>query len=398
MDFQYRVRDPLGNEHEGTLEATSPEDAQQQLRRDGFRVLELAEADDDDGGLFARRISRTEIIYATSQLAIMVDTGITLSTALQSITEQEENPTLRRMLTDIKNSVEGGEDFSTSLEKYPKHFDKTYVSLVRASEASGKLGHMLERIAGYLRKEQETRGKVRSAMAYPTVMAVLALGVTVFLLVYILPKFGPLFTKKGVKLPSVTVAAMAASDCLIHYWYAWLAGVVALALGFHFGKKTDPGRRALDWLKINTPLLGTMYRKVMISRSIRTLGTMLASGVPLLDALELSADVSGNHYYEQLWRNVMHQVTGGNEIHTALAESGLIPSMLTQMIKSGEETGKLDEVLVKVSNYYDGEVEQAIKTTTTLIEPLMICAMGLVVGGIAMALLLPIFSLGRRPG
>lgn len=395
MKFQYSVRDPLGNQHQGTLEATSPEDAQQQLRQDGFYVLNLEESAGDGFNLFARGVAKIEIIYATNQLAIMVETGITLSTALQSIVEQSDNPTFRTILADIKKRVEGGEDFSSCLEKYPKYFDHTYVSLVRASEATGTLGQMLERIATYLRKELETRSKVRSAMAYPGVMALVAVGVTTFLLVYILPKFSPLFTKKGIKLPGITVVMMAVSDCMIHYWYLWILGVGALIGGFTYAKRTEPGRRTIDWLKINLPMFGTMFRKVTISRSVRTLGTMISSGVSVLDAIRMSGDVSGNYYYEKLWYHVLDRVTCGSEIHVALSESTLFPPMLIQMIRAGEETGKLDVVLERVSNYYDTEVEQSIKTSTSMIEPLMICVMGVIVGGIAMGLLLPIFSLGR---
>ena len=396
MKFQYTVRDPLGNQHQGSLEAPNEEDAQQQLRQDGFYVLKLEEGDGEDGfGLFARGVSKAEVIYATSQLAIMVDTGITLSTALQSIVEQCDNPTFSKVLTDMKQRVEGGEDFSSCLERYPKHFDHTYISLVRASEATGSLGEMLDRIASYLRKELETRSQVRSAMAYPGVMAAVAVGVTTFLLVYILPKFAPLFTKKGLKLPKLTVVMMAMSDCMINYWYLWVVGIGAAIGGFMYAKKTEKGRKTIDWIKINLPLFGTMFRKVTISRSVRTLGTMLASGVSVLDAIRMSGDVSGNYYYEQLWYNVLDKVTSGNEIHVALSESTLFPPMLIQMIRVGEETGKLDVILQRVSTYYDTEVEQSIKTATGMIEPIMICVMGIIVGGIALGLLLPIFSLGK---
>ncbi|HPP51519.1 MAG TPA: type II secretion system F family protein, partial [Thermoguttaceae bacterium] len=208
MTFTYRVRDPLGKEHEGQLEAPTLEDAAQQLRRDGFQVLELHEADSSPGTLWPRRVSRQELIYFTTQLALMVDTGIPLATAIGGILEQETNPTLRKVLSQLKRDIEAGEDFSTALAKHPKLFDRTYVALVKASEASGALGSMLDRIASYLRKELETRGKVRAAMAYPMVMLVLAVGVTIFLLTYILPKFIPLFASRGVELPKMTRMVM----------------------------------------------------------------------------------------------------------------------------------------------------------------------------------------------
>jgi type IV pilus assembly protein PilC len=327
----------------------------------------------------------------------MVETGITLSVALAGIAEQEQNPSLRSVLNDLKRNVEAGDDFSASLARHPKVFDKTYISLIKASEASGQLAEMLDRISTYLRKEVETRGKVRAAMAYPAVMMVVATGVTIFLLTYILPKFAPLFHSRGKTLPAPTRFMMAASDLLIHYWYGWLAAVIGLVAAFLYGKRTQLGLQTWDWVKINTPIVGTMFRKVAISRSIRTLGTMLASGVSMLDAIRLSADVTGNYFYEKLWLRVLDQVTSGKQICDALRGDPLFPPVLVQMIASGEETGKLDEVLQRVSVYYDQEVESSLKMATSLIEPLMITAMGFVVGGIGLSLLLPIFSLSRNP-
>ena len=399
ISYQYKVRDPLGNLHEGAVEAASTDEASQLLTRDGFQVLELNEGDGDDGApLFPRRVSRSDLMYATNQLAVMVDTGITLSAALDGIQSQEQNPTLKRILVELRTAVEGGEDFSTALARHPRYFDKTYISLVRASEATGTLGPMLERITNYLRKEIETRGKVRAAMAYPTIMLVLATSVTIFLLTFVMPKFTPLFSRKGIQLPAMTKIMMVVSDAMLGYWYLWIAGVIALVLGFIFGKRTGPGRMAWDWLKINLPLFGVMNRKVTISRSIRTLGTMISSGIPMLDALNLSSAVSGNYYYEELWKMVAEKVTGGSQICEALAGSPLFPPMLVQMLSAGEQTGRLGPVLERVSNYYDQEVETSLKSVTSMIEPLMITVMGGVVGSIGMALLLPIFSLSSAKG
>jgi type IV pilus assembly protein PilC len=393
MSFAYRVRDPLGNLLSGTLDAASREDASQQLRRDGFDVLELEE--DGNLALLRRRVSKNEIIYTTSQLSIMVDTGITLSAALAGIVEQEENPTLRKVLVDLRESVESGEDFSTALARHPKLFDRTYVSLVKASEASGTMGAMLDRIAGYLRKEVETRSKIRASMAYPAVMMVMAAGVSIFLLTYILPQFKPLFEARGDLLPKSTRIMMAVSTFLLAYWYVWALLVVLLVVGFVLGKRTERGRRMWDWVKISLPLIGPTYRKVIISRSLRTLATMIAAGVSIVDSIRLSAEVAGNCHYERLWMDVLDRVTAGKRIHEALVGNPLFPSVLVQMITSGEETGKLDYVLERVSSYYDQEVEASLKTTTSLIEPIMIAVMGVVVGTIGLALLLPIFSLSK---
>jgi type IV pilus assembly protein PilC len=235
-------------------------------------------------------------------------------------------------------------------------------------------------------------------MAYPAVMMVLAIAVTVFLLTFVMPKFTPLFERQGSQLPKSTKFMMAVSFALMNYWYLWVLGIIGISASYVIGGRTESGRQAIDWTKIHMPLLGPMFRKVTISRSIRTLGTMISSGVPVLEAIALSAEVSGNYYFEKLWREVLDQVTSGNKICAALSRSRLFPKMLVQMISSGEETGKLDVVLGKVSNYYDQEVETSLKTLTSMIEPIMITVMGVIVGSIAMALLLPIFSLSKTPG
>ena len=397
LTFSYQARDPLGHVLEGTLEVNSRDEALARLKRDGLAVIALDE-DSASFDLLPRRIGSADIIFAMSQLAVMVDTGITLSTALDSIAQQEANPALKQVLVELKSFVESGEDFSSALARYPQHFDKTVTALIKASEQTGSLGQMLETVANYLRGQLETRQKIRAAMAYPSVMALLAVGVTIFLLTYILPQFEPLFSRKGAKLPAPTVFMMAASKVLIHYWYLWLAGIVGAGLGFAFGRKTEPGRKILDGLKINVPVIGPMSRKVTLSRSIRTLGTMVASGVSIVEAIRLTAEVSSNWYYEQAWLRVLEQITEGRRISEALQdEKGLFPPTLVQMFAAGEDSGKLDTVLMKVSTFYDRDVETSLKATTSLIEPLMICAMGVVVGGIALGLLMPIFSLSR-PG
>jgi len=395
--FVYRVQDARGHVIAGQIEAATAAAAQQQLRSDGFTVLELEE-EDGLGSLFPRRVTRQDIIYFTSQLAVMVDTGITLSAALDGVLQQEANSTLKDVLTDLKSTVEAGDDFSAALAKHPKLFDRTYVSLIKASEATGSLGEMLERIAAYLRKEVETRSKIRAALAYPTVMLVMAVAVTVFLLTFIMPKFMPLFERQGVELPTPTKFMLALSGAVTHYWYLWTVLGVAAVVGFVASRRTPRGRQGWDWLKINAPILGPMFRKVALSRSVRTLGTMISSGVSVLEALDLTAEVSGNHYYRQLWLSVRTRVTTGLQINECVSGEPLVPRVLVQMIKAGEDSGRLDQVLLKISNYYDHDVDQAVKAVTSLIEPLMIVVMGFVVGGIAMALLLPIFSLSRRPG
>ncbi len=397
MTFEYTARDPLGRLIEGTLDVSNRDMAMQNLRRDGFQILKIEESD-DGGSLFPRRVKRSDIVYFTSQLAIMVQTGIKLSEALNGIADQEDNPTLKSILLELKGAVESGEDFSTALSRFPKHFDRTFVALIRSSEETGLLGEMLEQISIYLNKQAENRGKIRAAMTYPAVMLFLASGITLFLLTYIMPKFTPLFKNRGIDLPLPTVVLMTISDALVNYWYAWILGAIAVTVGFALFRRTTTGRQTLDWLKIHIPIVGPLIRKVIISRCISTLGTMVRSGVQILDAIKLTGNVSGNYYYEQSWQHVHDEVTTGNRICESLRNNSLYPRTLVQMIGSGEETGQLDTVLKKVSSFYDREVDSSIKTVSSLIEPLMITIMGAVVGTIGLSILLPIFSLSRMAG
>lgn len=394
MTYQYVAKDALGQILKGTLQASSRDAATQMLRREGMSIVEIHQGH-SSGDLIPRRIKRSDIINLTNQLAVMVDTGITLSVALEGIADQEENPSLKNILMELKKAVESGESFSKALSAYPRHFNETYLALVSSAEETGALAASLDLIATYQRKDLESRGKLRAALTYPTIMLVVAIAVTIFLLTFVMPKFAPLFNRKGMTLPKPTQVMIVLSDAMIQYWYFWLAGLVAGVVAFLVWRRTQHGRRSLDWVKINAPILGPLCCKITLSRSVRTLGTMVGSGVAVLDAIRHSADVAGNSYFRKAWMRVLDQVTNGNQICEALSEEPLFPKTLVQMIGSGEETGKLAPVLEKVSAHYDREVETSLKTVTSLLEPLMITVMGVVVGGIGLSLLLPIFSLSR---
>lgn len=394
--FAYQAKDKLGNVHDSSIDAESLDEARSVLAGDGLQLLSIEEEASGGFSLGGNRITKHDIIYMTSQLSVMTETGINLSTALDGIASQEKNEALKKLIVSLKKEVEGGEDFSSVLAKYPKYFDQTYIALIRASEQTGLMGEMLEKVALYLRKEAETKGKIRAALAYPAVMILLACGVTIFLLTFVLPKFEPLFNRKGVKLPGPTVFMMTASDFLLNYWMYWIPALIATGVAFYFFKQSESGRRVIDTVKLNVPIIGPMIRKVTIARSLNTLGTLVRSDVPMLQSLELTSQVCNNANYSQLWRNVIDAVTSGNQIHESLRKSQLFPATIVQMIAAGEETGRLDDVLEKVSSHYEHDVDLSIKTTTSLIEPIMIAVMGVVVGGIALALLMPIFSLSRN--
>ena len=402
MQFTYQARDVSGEVKSGEISADSAETATQQLRQDGLYLLSIEESSrvSSSAGLamFQKKVSRSDIIYLTNQLAVMIDAGVPLANALEGLAKQGENPTMKSMLQSIQKGVESGEDFSAALARFPKYFDKTYVNLVKASEASGALGPILDRIAIQTRNELETKQKVTGAMMYPGAMLIMCVSVCVFLLTYVFPKLMPMFEGREADIPKPTKFFMALSTALTHQWYLFIIGIaVVIGIGI-YARRQSWGRLAFDWCWLNVPIMGSMCRKVAISRSLRTLSTTINAGVPMLEALDLCAGVSNNVIYEQCWVRVGEQVTTGKQICEALEGNALFPATLLQMIASGESTGKLGHVLDKVSDYFDREVANAIKAATSLIEPVMVAVMGGVIGTIALAMLLPIFKLSSSAG
>lgn len=397
MRFLYQAKDANGSLKTGELNCDSHEAASMQLRQQGLYVVSLeqtAEVTAKSGpSLFAKRITRRDIVEFASQLAVMVEAGVPISTSLEGLVGQADNPTLKVMIEQLHVGVHAGEDFSVALAKHPKHFDKAFVNLVKASEASGQLGSMLERIATQYRTESEMRSKIKGALIYPAAMVTMCVGVVIFLLTYVFPKLMPMFAGREKDIPAPTKFLLWLSQSMTGYW-PWYLGtsVVVIGVGFFLFQKPS-GRIFLDWLKIHMPPFNTLSRKVALSRSLRTLSTTLNAGVPMLQALELSAGTANNHFYEKCWIKVGEQVTTGRQVYEVLQGETLFPKMVVQMIASGEKTGRLGHVLEKVAEYLEREVANAVKTVTSLLEPLIITVLGSAIGGIAIAMLLPIFKL-----
>jgi type IV pilus assembly protein PilC len=392
--FQFTAVDATGEQHEDVRDAESKEDLKQALAAEGLQVLTVS-LDLPSVNILTPRVKQKDLLYITSQLAVMIETGINVTSALESVCEQVENARLRHALEQVRLGVEGGDDLSSMLEEHPKIFDAKITALVRASEQTGTLGEMLERISNDIARDIAQRGKIKSALTYPAVMASVAVGVTIFLLTFIMPQFEPLFKRRNVELPKITSVLMAVSHMMLEYWWAWLGGLIICTVSLVYWLKSKHGQRTMDGFRIYAPLLGPTVRLIILARSVRTLGLMIKSGVSMLDALQLTSEVAGNHYYKLVWLEVIDRVTQGERIVDTLRGNPLFPKSLVQMIGSGEETGKLDFVLEKISRHYEEETASSIKSVTTMVEPLLITVMGFVVGGISMSLLLPIFRLSR---
>ena len=402
MQFEYLARDASGKMQSGVVTAETSAEAARKLRQDGLFTLSMNESRapsrSTGGGLFARRVSRNDIVYLSTQLAVMVDAGIPVASAVGGMAKQADNPAMKSMLERIQQDVEGGLDFSAALAKYPRCFDGVYVNLVKAGEVSGLMGALLERIATQMRNDLEQRQKVRGALMYPGVMMMMCLGACGFLLTYVLPKISPMFVARGIELPTPTLVMLGASHVLTHYWWACLLGAGGLVGFWWYARQQWWGRMAYDWAILRIPVLGPLMKKAILARTTRTFAAMLNAGVPVLDGIQLCAAVSENVFYERAWKDLADKVTTGCQIHEVLESNPLFPKTLVQMIGSGEQTGKLGMVLGRVGNYYDSEVSIAIKSATSLLEPLMVAGMGVIIGGLALAMLLPIFKLSSHVG
>ncbi len=400
-EYRYQARTPNGQTSVGVLSAENAIAAAQALRTQGNQILQLTPVS-DSVKTFGERLkalnqtsgpSARDIQQFTSQLAVMVRAGISLRVAIEGIADQADNIRFKNMLIQIKQDLESGKQFSEALSKHPKHFGPLYVNMVRASEMSGSFSKMLDRIAAYLSQQIETQAMVVGAMIYPVVIAVLAVGVTIFLLTFVLPKFAGVFAGKEAAMPWPTKFLMALSAFMVEWWWVIVLIMMGIALGMYLFLRTDVGRRWFDKTKLTFPIFKKMFRALYISRSLQTMGELINAGVPMLDTLVITGDISGNWYFKRMWRSVYRSVKEGKKISQPLQKGPLLPKAVVQMISSGEESGKLGEVLDEVSSFYSKQLREVIKTVTSMIEPIMIIIMGSIVGFIAMAIILPIFKL-----
>jgi type IV pilus assembly protein PilC len=398
--YSYQARNGSGAVEAGGVAAADAATAAAMLRGKGLHVMQLAPTTSTARlASLGEKLSWTsgpgkkEILDFTTQLAVMVRAGISIRQALDGISEQTTNVKFKKILLQIKADIESGRQFSEAISKHPKLFGPLYLSMVRASEMSGAFARMLDRIATYLQQELETRKLVVGASIYPGIIATMAISVTVFLLTFVLPRFAGVFEGKEEALPGPTKFLMSLSDFMVSYWWVILIMATAAIGGFLMFVRTELGGFWWDRAKLSMPVAKRMFRALYISRSLHTMGELLNAGVPMLDTLAITGDISGNRLFRRMWRSVHSSVRQGRKIQTQLSKSNLLPKSVIQMVAAGEDSGKLGEVLDEVSDYYHRVLRDAIKAVTSMIEPLMIVLMGSVVGFIAMAIILPIFKM-----
>jgi type IV pilus assembly protein PilC len=391
--YTYEVRDELGRMDSGTITAGSVADATEELRSKGNTVVSIRAMGGVGGQL--KKVKTDDVIFLANQLAVMVDTGVPLSEALDAIANSTDHTGMQAMVSDLSEQVKSGIEFSAALENYPKTFSNLFISLMRASEVSGTMGPMLQRASTYMGQDRETRKQIKGALVYPVCMLSFCVVVVIALLVFVLPRFESIYAGKGALLPLPTRILLGASRGLIGNWVAILIGLVATIVGLVYGVRTDAGRRIKDKIMLEIPVLGTMIRKANLARSLRTMSTMVSTGVSMLDGLEITARVASNVFYKEVWTDLAERVKEGSSLSSQLFECPFIPRTTAQMIDAGERTGKLGLVMDRVADFCEEDLKVSVKTMTSMIEPVMIITMGLLVGGIAMALLLPIFNMSK---
>ena len=400
--YRYQMKKRDGQVVVGTLEADNQTLAAQQIRELGGIVLDLtrtgghADKTAKSGGFaILNRIGAKDLLAFTSQLSVMSKAGIGVTSALESISDQLVNPRMRTVVATLKRDVEAGRQFSEAVQRFPKVFSVLYVNMVRASELAGTFGHMLSRINDYLTQQAQTRRQVIGAMIYPLIIVILAIMTTVFMLTFILPQFMVLFEGKEEILPLPTKMLMAMSASLRGYWYLYFLVAATAGGSLTYLIRTDAGRAWWDMMKLHIPLVRTLCHALYLSRGLRTMGELVNAGVPMLDTIAITAEVTGNVHYSKVWHRVHAAVRKGQRLAPMLAKSPLIPNSVAQMIAAGEETGTLADILTDVSEFYDDQLKATIKAVTSAIEPIMIMLMGGIVAFIAASILLPIFKMSQ---
>jgi type IV pilus assembly protein PilC len=402
--YRYQVRNAAGQAQSGVVQAESAAAAAAVLRNQGLHVLAIGTSADAGASssilerlreLNSPKPTQKQVLDFTTQLAVMIRAGINLRAALDGIGDQTTHVRFRRIVLKLKADVESGKQFSEALSVHGKLFGPLYINMVRASEMSGSFAEMLDRIAGYIAQQMETRRMVVGASIYPAIIGVLAVGVTTFLLTFVLPKFYTVFEGKEDVLPWATTFLMGLSQFLVAQWPLVLGALALIGGGSFAASRTEIGSFWIDRAKLSMPIVKTMFRSLYISRSLQTMGQLINAGVPMLDTLTITGDISGNQLFTAMWRKVHAAVKQGKKIAAPLKSDSLLPKAVVQMISAGEESGKLGEVLDQISGYYAKQLKDNIKAVTGMIEPIMIIVMGSVVGFIAMAIILPIFKMSQ---
>jgi type IV pilus assembly protein PilC len=394
--FKWTGKNRAGAVQKGELEAADRQAVLTQLRRQGIMATKVkARARDIELNIPGMRpgVKEKDLVTFTRQFATMIDAGLPLVQCLEILSSQTDNKTFAQIISKVQGDVEGGATFAESLRKHPRAFPELYVNMVAAGEAGGILDTILNRLAAYIEKTMSLKKKVKGALVYPSVVVTVAGLVVALLLIFVIPTFEKMFSDFGGTLPLPTRLVVLTSHWLVSYWYVPLLFIAALVFGLRQYRRTESGRRLSDSLTLRIPVVGILVRKVAVAKFTRTLGTLISSGVPILDGLEIVAKTAGNKVVEEAVLKTRQAISEGKTIAEPLQQTKVFPPMVVQMIAVGESAGALDAMLSKIADFYDDEVDSAVATLSSMLEPFIMVFLGVVIGFIVIAMYLPIFKL-----
>jgi len=402
--FNWEARSKSGSVQKGVMEAPNVSAVDFQLKKYGFSGIKIKE--EQKGlkkelklpGFGSKKIQTKDLVVFTRQFATMIDSGLPLVQCLDILSAQQENATFKGIILNVKESVESGSTFADALGKHPKAFDALYVNLVAAGEVGGILDTILSRLAAYMEKAMKLKKQVKGAMVYPATIMSIAVIVIAVILIFVIPTFAKMFTEFGSDLPAPTKFVIALSNFIVKYIIVIIGAFVGIFLIFKKYYASPIGRKKTDQLILKAPVVGPLVRKVAVARFTRTLGTMVSSGVPILDGLDIVAKTAGNKVIEEAIYKVRQAISEGKTIAEPLSECGVFPPMVVQMIAVGEATGAMDTMLNKIADFYDDEVDSAVGALTAMMEPMLMVFLGTTVGGLVIAMYLPIFKLAGAVG
>jgi type IV pilus assembly protein PilC len=399
--YVWEGKSPQGGQQKGSVEAANEAAARQLLRKQNIQLVRIKEKPKDilaNIALLQPKVVAKDLVLFTRQLSTMIDAGLPLIQGLEILANQEPNKTFQKILLQIKTDVEAGATFADALKKHPKVFDNLYTNLVAAGELGGVLDTILQRLATYIEKNEKLKGKVKGALVYPVTILIIAAVVVVVMLVFVIPVFQEMFSSLGGQLPALTQGVVDMSAFLRKNFLFLIGIIVAVVVAFNRIRATDKGEYFFDRLALRLPVFGLLLRKVAVAKITRTLGTMITSGVPILDGLDIVAKTAGNRIVEEAIMATKASISEGKTIAEPLSKSGVFPSMVCQMVSVGESTGALDAMLIKIADFYDDEVDAAVDAITSLIEPFMMIFLGGTVGTMLAAMYLPIFKMAGAVG
>ena len=389
--YLWEGKDKSGKIIKGEIKAPGEASVSAHLRRQGITLTKIKKSRTS-----GKAITQKELTLFTRQLATMMKAGVPLLQSFDIVGKGHNNPSVAKLLNDIKTDVETGSSLEQAFRKFPLYFDELFCNLVGAGEAAGILDSLLDRLATYQEKTLAIKSKIKSALFYPVAIIVVAFGITAIIMIFVIPAFKTLFSSFGADLPAPTLFIMAISDFFVTYWWLIFGSIGGgLYTFFYFWKRSKKIQRLMDIILLKLPIFGEVIRKATIARWSRTLATMFAAGVPLVEAFDSVAGASGNALYSDATKQIQREVSQGSTLMSAMINTNIFPSMVIQMVSIGEEAGSLDNMLSKVADFYEGEVDDAVEALSSLMEPIIMVVLGTLIGGMVIAMYLPIFKMGQ---